>query len=478
MKIKVLVITLCITLSWNLSAEELTLDTLLGNLQNSIHFQRSRTLSESGRYDYKSSKASLYPKINGNIPAIFSYTSENNYTPYIENQKSQSYTAAPEISFSQILPTAGILTAQISNTLSMSRITESTPSVSSDPEWINSLDLSVNLLQPMFFKGAFDATKQIIDKTYENSNLNVIARNNSIVLKAVESFYKLKQAVFNLELIKIRYNRERENFKRINQEYEMGLWTRSELYQGKSILIKSETDLMEAKQLVNAAKHFLTANYQAPKDFSVSPDIELMNFEEIDLSDIRDTIVDLNPAVNQAKNMLALQRASLIISKKDSGPEFTINGAYSYLTNTDDPESNRSVFTLSLGLKGNIFDRGADNASINTEKERVKQMETELALVLIETEIEVQNLTDSLLRAEKLMELYSFQEEAAQYEFERGLKDLELGQITEKDLSGLQIDLENAKLKRQQNIFNINLGYIQLIGLTGEDLLDFRDLRN
>ena len=161
----------------------------------------------------------------------------------------------------------------------------------------------------------------------------------------------------------------------------------------------------------------------------------------------------------------------MLFIEKDTGPVLSLGGSYSYLTNVDNLEINRNVLTLSLGLSGNIFDGGADDATMESGKALIKQLESDLSVVLVDLEIQTKTLANSISQAKKLMELYNFQEEAAQYEFEKGLKDLELGQITEKELSELQIDLENTKISKQQNIININMFYLRLAVLQGVDLL-------
>jgi len=167
MKFKFTVLTLVYLVGLQiLAAEEYTLNMLIDSLGSSVHFTKTETMSQIALHDFKTSKASLYPSINGGIPFTLSEIDEENYTIGLDNQKNQLLTAAPEISISQLLPTAGLLTAQISDSVSMTQITESSLlDPLPDPTWTNSAAVSVNLSQPVLFKGAFNATLEIINNT-------------------------------------------------------------------------------------------------------------------------------------------------------------------------------------------------------------------------------------------------------------------------------------------------------------------------
>jgi len=189
-------------------------------------------------------------------------------------------------------------------------------------------------------------------------------------------------------------------------------------------------------------------------------------------------VIESNPGVKHAKNLLRMQKASLTILRKESGPVLSIGGSYSYMTDIENLEKYRNTLSFSLGLQGNFFDGGKDSGTMASGKALYKQLEADLSIKIINLKRQIKTLTDSIDRSSKLIELYSFQERASRYEFEKGLKDLELGQITEKELSELQINLENIRLSRQQNIINTNMLYLQLVNLQGVDLLNHPMVRN
>lgn len=478
MKVKLIIVICFISLA-GLGAEEYTLDMLIESLENSIHFERTYAIERMGHHNYKNSRALLYPQIDGNIPLSISGLDEKNVTSGINSERTQSITAEPGISISQYLPTAGLLTAQISDAITVIPVTEiNSVSLLTDPKWTNTTSLSINLSQPVFFKGAFDAALEITEKTYENNNLDVLEARNSLAISAVRNFYDLKQALFNLELIQIRFRNDKETYKRINQEFEMGLWTKSKLYQAKSILIKSEIDFVESTQKLETARQTIISNYSLPLEFKVTPNVESLSFGELDYDTVIEKIINSSTGISKAKNLLNMQKASMIVLRKDNGPVLNLGGAYTYLNDFENWESNRKVFSISLGLTGNIFDGGASNAKMDSERAVLQQLETSLTTILIDLEIETKSILNSLSRSSQLTELYNFQEEAAQYEFNKGVKDLELGQITEKDLSELQINLENTRMSKQQNVINTNMFYLQLANLQGLDLMQHSIVRN
>jgi outer membrane protein TolC len=461
-----------------LNAEEFSLSMMINTLKDSISFTRTEALSQIGIYDYKSAKASLYPSIDGSVPFSVNSSKDNNYLQGIISQEDQIFTAAPNLSLSQLLPTAGVLTAQLTNSVSLYKLLASNPAGLTDPVVSNSIDLSLNLAQPVFYKGAFNAVQSLINKTYENSKLSVLASRNSIILNAVENYYNLKQAIFNLELIQIRFENDKENFKKINQEFEMGLWTISDLYQARSILVKSETDLLEAEQTRDAIRQFMISNYSLSDNKLITPIVEPIDLDVIDYKNVINNVVANNPEVLQVRNARDMQKASIIVLKKDDGPQLTLGGSYSYLMANDNLDSNKSTLSFSLGISGNLFDGGKDNAAMKSEKALLKKLESDFGIGILNLEQQTKSIYDALSRSAKLNDLYNLQEEAALYEYEKGRKDLALGQITKKDLSELQIELENTKLRKQQNIINTNLYYLQLADLQGTDLIQHPIFRN
>ncbi len=478
MRVRLILLTfICLVSLQGIGAEEYTLNMLINSLGDNIHIVKTEALARMGLSNYKEARASLYPTISGSIPLSLTGIEENNYSPStgIYKSKSQSITAEPGISATQLLPSAGSLSVKISDSVARNRFPAG---FQTDPEWTNTAAISLTLAQPVFFKGAFDAAFEIIEKTYVNNNLDVLESRNFLAISAVQSFYDLKQAVFNLELVQIRFMKDKENYKRINQEFEMGLWTKSELYQAKSILIKSEIDLVETTQTLDAARQSIISNYSLSSEFDVTPSVVSLDFKELQYDKIIEEIIENSTVINRAKNLLNMQKASLTVLRKNDGPVLSLEGSYSYLIDIKDSASNREVFSISLGLTGNLFDGGADNAKMEAEKAVLEQLESNLSALLIDLEIETKSILNSLSRSHQLKELYNFQEEAALYEFEKGVKDLELGQITEKELSELQINLENTKLSKQQNIINANMFYLRLADLQGVDLLHHPIFRN
>ncbi|MCK5198145.1 MAG: TolC family protein, partial [Spirochaetales bacterium] len=322
MKVRYLLPTfICLVNLWSIGAEEYTINMLISSLGDNIHIVKTEALAQMGLSNHKAARASLYPTISGSIPISLTGIEENNYTTGIDIQKSQSLTVEPGISVIQFLPSAGSLTAEISDSVAMNKLIEIVPTgFPTDPEWTNTTAVSLTLSQPVFFKGAFDAAFGIIGKTYENNNLDVLESRNFLAISAVQSFYDLKQAAFNLELVQIRFMKDKENYKRINQEFEMGLWTKSELYQAKSILIKSEIDLVETTQTLDAARQSIISNYSLSSEFDVTPSVASLNFEELHYDIIIEEIIENSTVINRAKNLINMQKASLTVLRKNEGP--------------------------------------------------------------------------------------------------------------------------------------------------------------
>ena len=92
MKVKLIITLLifCFFIS-EIHSEEYTLNMLINSLDNNIHFEKAIALSQTGFYDYKAARASLFPSISGNIPFTISDTETNSLPAGSGNQPARQW---------------------------------------------------------------------------------------------------------------------------------------------------------------------------------------------------------------------------------------------------------------------------------------------------------------------------------------------------------------------------------------------------
>jgi len=85
----------------------------------------------------------------------------------------------------------------------------------------------------------------------------------------------------------------------------------------------------------------------------------------------------------------------------------------------------------------------------------------------------IRSLVATLERGNRLVELYTLQEEIAPFDYESGLVDYELGRITGKELLDRKLTLEDIQLSMHSSVIENNTTLLELYALTGRDLFQW-----
>ncbi len=473
----ILVIIILLLVVSAVNAAPFTLPDLMNALQaDNAAWQNNEASSKAGYSQYLSNRASLFPSITGDLPLSYSgYLNENTPEGYTR-QEGNSLSIRPGISLTQLIPTAGLLSATVSDEITRSEITNLN-NTSFDPVWNNSINVSAALSQPIYFGNAYQAAKTAIEKNLENNRLKTLEMRNQLVIAAIQDYYNIKQALYTRELIQSRLEKDRENYKRVEREWELGLWTKSVLYQAQTLLIKSETDLLEGEQTLEALMGLFRSSFGLEADPEFLPEVILYPREEMEIGEIIAEVRANSPETVQISNGLDLQRSAIVSYEKEHAPVFTLGGGWNMNNGLKDNEATGSSFSISLGISANLYDGGSFRNTRDKMDFELEGIEETLTARTIQLENQTRGLLDSITRALQLAELYDLQEEASRYEYEKGLLDLELGQITKKELSEHRINLENALLAIQQNKININIYYLHLLSSMGRDLSELEFLK-
>ncbi len=422
------------------------------------------------RESYLQSRSVLYPQLrasleNGMSDTLYDFSKSTGFKT--ENQKGNS--VAPKISASQILPTAGVLNGEVKDTLSY--IDPGTVAgFSPDPYWANKIDVSVNLSQPIYFRNAYKASVDLLAKSSQSNTLTYRQNKNALFIQALRDFYSLKQALYNRLLIENRLEADRASYARVEKEYSMGLWTKSVFVNAKASLLKSESDYLRQKNTFQESRVSFASIYNLKALPEVTPVVDELAFDSVTLADYEKALAAHNPSLAMLSNQIAMLDSQLIIYEKDNAPVLSAGISYSTTTPVKKGENeNRAV----SGFAG-VSVRVSDGGKYAHEREgKLSEIEGARNSLLISKERilgQGRSLFLSLELCAKNKEYYSVLVESASYEYEKGILDRELGQITDKTLTELKLGLENARLALQQNIIEKNTAYLDLLNLMGEDL--------
>jgi outer membrane protein TolC len=437
--------------------------------KSSPAWEANRTSFGVAHSRYRASRSSLYPSLSLSVPLSYrDYESDGG----LVSTNGDSFSGSAELVLSQLLPTAGIFTLSGGNELAMERTSESVPPpASTGPLWSSTTSIAANLTQPLYFGDAYGAAKRLIEKSRDGELSAALSGGNELIMAAVGDFYELKQSTYSLDLIKTRLEREEENYRRVEAEYGMGLWTKSVLYQAKSLLLKARTDLLEAEQQLETKLDRFMAMYGLTEMPELGSDVKMLAspsgrlFEEL-----LDRVLTGNLELAGMRSRVEIKRSEIIALEKEHAPVLSAGGGWNMTMGLGDNETSASSYSVTLSVSAPLLDGGSYANSRKRMDYELQGLEASLQDARTGLTNRLKSTINLLKRGEELAELYELQKEAAEYEYERGLVDYEMGRITKKELSELELALEQVLLSIQQNRISTNMNLLQLHALQGIDL--------
>ncbi len=422
-------------------------------------------------FEYKNSKSSVYPQLNLNLTGGGSDNFNTRYAEGIEIKNNYSYYAGPSLSFSQLLPSSGTISGSVSDSLSYSGIEESSyPSYpQSEGEYINSLDLGLSFAQPLTTDNIYKASETIVSNSLKISEAGYLNNRNLLVIKAANDYLNQSITAYQVTLIKSRLEGYREEYRKIEREFELGYWTKSQLNSAKAAMLQSETDLLKAERSLNLIRQQILNLYGIDASDKVLEKINLLEINDSELNGLEKNLHESSPDIRIARLTFSSAESNTVVEKKDRHFNLNASAEYSLDSGIDnDYAADTLSFTLSMSAP--------PIRKWNSTGQKAAESEAERAGYLLDEQIkttiaEFQSLTDSIRVNTRLDEIYILQVETAEFELEKTEAEFSLGTATRKELFETQINLENAKLSVFSNRAEIIRTVLELYKISGLDLL-------
>ena len=443
--------------------------------KNNQAYAANEAFLETGNLQYDISKSVLYPQITADISGSGSnsfLSRTSTASGDFELRNNYTVAATPSLSLTQLLPTAGILSGSVTETFSGSGLEESNSpaSPSYDIEYNNILSFSLGISQPLYFGKAYDASLTQLNQSREITKTTYLDNRNSLIASAFSDYYQLFQTSVQKSLVKFRLETNLEYEKRMLREHQLGMWTKAQLNSAKAARLQSEADLLKAEYSLKSAEDMIFVLY------GIKPDInpETADIEELpliyNLNSLETELIAANPETIINEKQLLISKADIIIAEKDSAITFTAGSTYAITNGITNEEDYSDNLSFSLGFSIPAVDGGSAAKTIELKKNEAERIRNSTEDQQKRTLSQLKILFNNIAVSRKLSEIYKLQEETAVFDFEKNLKELELGQITQKDLLDQQITLENTRLSILTNKIEYNLTILQIYRLIGLDL--------
>ena len=425
---------------------------------------------ESGKITEDAAMAEFGSVLTGKLNALGNNKFGQKTSQGWEIKNQYSFAAKPELSFSQLLPSYGKLTGSISDSIGGSGAGSSTaPAIPADLSLSNELQLNLSYSQPLYFDNPYGASLLKVANTRAVTETNYLKNKNNLVISAVQDYYNFVKIRYQAEQISIRLNTNTENLKRIEKEFQLGLKTTSQLNSAVAAKLQAEADLLKAEQNLISAVELITAFY-GELDISSSTEgaSALLFFEAADPQALLEELAE-NPDIRMAAIGIESAEANLRITRAKSAMILTAGGSFS-LNSGISSETHADNLSFSLGLSAPILDGGSAEAQIKLGESELARLQNEIEDVKIRKNSELKLYLNNIKLGMKLLEIYSLQEETGRMNYEKGLKEFELGGISQKDLLDLQLNLEDVRLNLMINRLDTNVSILKLYALLGRDL--------
>ena len=442
--------------------------------RNSQAWASNEAFLETGTIQFDLSRSVLFPQLQATIDG----SGSNSFTNRIvvdpdtyELKNKYNLALSPKLSISQLLPSSGVLTGSISDTVSGNGLEESDYPLeeATDIKFSNTLNFSVGIAQPLYFGNAYEASRTQINESREINRITYLDNRNYLITSAIGDYYDLVQAVYQKQLVQARLETNTEYEKRIIREHSLGLWTKAQLNSAKAARLQSEADLLKADQALSLADSRIKTLYGINLNIDLaSTNIDMIPFDP-GSTDAASLLSEQNPETRISEKQLLIAESDITLEEKDAAFRLNLGSSY-YITKAIDDESSSDNLSFSIGLSMPLLDGSASKNSIELKRNRTAKLKTDLNEQRKSAASQLQTYLDNIELRQKLSEIYILQEETAAFDYEKGSRELELGHITQKELLELQIELENTRLSILINRIETNLTVLQTYRLLGFDL--------
>lgn len=437
--------------------------------------------SEFSRQQYEASylqsRALLYPQVTAILPG--SWNNQLTETVYsatvpggiIVTEDQIAYGISPQLRLSQLLPGAGTLSASVKNTMSfMDSGTVVKPfTVAGTESNSNTFDLSLELSQPVYFKNAYKAAVELVESSRQVNLLGWEQNKAALYVQALQDFYSISQLAYQRELVERRLAADRASFQRIEKEGELGLWTKTVTLTARLSLTRSEIDFQRVDSSYKETLDRFAKLYGFAELPLILPAVETVVVDQTMLDQAEALVLSGNPSLMRLEHSIRMLESNAIIFEKDNAPVLSAGISRSDLSMTEGKGREGVSVNASVSLTARLADGGAFKAGKASRQSEIASSR-QLAIATRERTLsQARTLRDTIALSKRNGEYYAMLVESASYELDRGIKDKELGYITDKQLIELKLDLENARLALQLNTIERNSSYLQLLALMGKD---------
>ncbi|MEM5948292.1 TolC family protein [Spirochaetia bacterium 38H-sp] len=426
---------------------------------------------EQALSDYAQAKASFYPSLSLSAPFSWSDTVINRTesgAQTVDIKDSVSLDPSVSLSLSQLLPTAGILSASIAGGYSYSDIGSVSPSYFSsvyslDPVSTANFSLSLSLSQPVFTKPFYSVLQENLTYKEKAVRRSVLEEKNNILRAFVADCFSVWSHFYNVDVLHTRYESSVARSERFKKEKELGLWTDRQVLSAEIEARRAKLALDNAEASLERLEAAFKARYgiDVPKfsDMPVwaAPDV---SFDDVLVGNIE--LAKLKASANEAK----IARLSV---EKDISPSVSASVSASINNTLDDVPYSFSL-SGSASIYVTVFDAGASKARVDSAGVAEKRALMAVDDYVLTLRTRYEELVYKLNSYDSQRKVDEDMLRAAEMELDAAERELEKGHSTVSAVREKALAVDTARMDMWSNLVEYNLAVLDLYMLAGKDL--------
>lgn len=441
---------------------------------------------ESARTEYRKTLGNTLPQTTLSLDPAYALDQRTVLpVPLDDPQEATTHRFGANLTVSQLLPTAGTLTASVGNTATVSEIGDEDAAVTQDAV------ASVNLVQPLFVNGKlldlqlYDAANRLAKANWTASQARLLASANAAVITGLSSYTGIlslrKQVAYLEEAIEV----AQAQLRQLLLSREQGRASSQDVLAAELAVSRQRKALLEVQQsLASAERTLRRAIGLAPTEplelEDAVPNVSLtVTRESVDQS------ISENPEVRRRRIELESTKLNGVLSGREYESRLTVTFAATpeYAPDREDSDDWQRSFedlfaddadisrTLTVKLTIPLYQGGRARRQRQINETSVRLAERTLAdtrqRLMDETEL-------ALMRHEVLARHIELLEEDVRYraqEVAERQQLLELRNLTRLDVRRAQLEYQAGVNELFQAKADRFLNSLQILSLTGHDLV-------
>jgi outer membrane protein TolC len=440
---------------------------------------------ESARTEYRKTLGNTLPQATLSLDPAYSLDQRKlALRPPADAEESTTHRVGANLTVSQLLPTAGTVTATVGNTATVSAVGDQDVAVTQDA------GATVNLVQPLFVNGKlidlqlFDAANRLARANWTASQSRLQARTNAAVIAGLSSYAGIlslrRQAAYLQESIAI----AEAQLRQLQLNRQQGRASRQDVLAAEIAVSRRRKALLDVRYNATVSERSLRRavglSPSEPLDLQeVLPEISL----SMESASLDKSVAD-NPEVRQRRVELEGARLNGVLSGREFESRLTVTFAATpqYAPDREDSDDWQRSFedlfsddadiatTLSVKLTIPLYQGGRARRQRRIDETSVRVAERTLADTRQRLLDEVQA---ALMRHDLLARHIDLLEEDVRYH-EQAMAEqrqlLELRNVTGLEVRQAELDYRASVDELFQAKADLFLNSLQILSLTGHDL--------